>query len=172
MDHILLREIQSTDILSINKWRNDPQIVKSLGNNFNYICFDVDQNWFQNYLKTRDHNRRLAIVDSSNDIVIGTVQLTNIHPINKCGEFSIMIGEKTYWGRGIGQYVTDKVLQHGFMDLNLHRIYLTVLKTNNRAIRMYKKSGFSKEGVMRASIFKMGKYHDLILMSILRPEFK
>jgi diamine N-acetyltransferase len=165
-----LREINKEDIPKINQWRNDKELIDLLGNNFLYIAEEVDDAWYENYLKNRNTAVRLAIVDKDNSILIGTVQLTSIHPVDKSAEFSIMLGEKSYRSKGLGLMVTKTVLDHGFLNLNLHRIYLTVLEYNERAIKMYENAGFRREGILREAIFKNGSFHDLIVMSILNAD--
>ena len=168
---IHLRELSKTDLPLINSWRNDHAVIDLVGNNFLYIAKEVDENWYENYLQNRQQNKRLTIVDTAKDLAIGTIQLTNIHQINKSAEYSIMIGDKDYWGQGAGLAATKEILNHGFNDLNLNRIYLTVLVENTRAIKLYVKAGFSEEGREREAIFKNGRFHDLILMAVLRKDF-
>lgn len=170
--NIALRELGRQDLAEINKWRNDHEVIDLLGNNFLYIAKEVDEKWYDSYLQTRDQNKRLAIVDKDTNIIIGTIQLTGIHAVNRTAEYSIMIGNKAYWGRGAGLTASIEILKHGFCDLNLNRIYLTVLAGNERAIKLYKKIGFTEEGLQREAIYKSGKFHDLIQMSILKKEFK
>jgi RimJ/RimL family protein N-acetyltransferase len=47
-----------------------------------------------------------------------------------------------------------------------------VINNNERAIAVYKKSGFTVEGVQRQAVFKEGAYLDVMQMSILASEFK
>lgn len=165
-----LREIAAKDIPNINRWRNDKEVVDLLGNNFLYIAEEVDNKWYENYLNNRHVCVRLAIIDSASDKMIGTVQLTGIHPINRCAEFSIMIGEKEYWSKGAGSFSTKAMLAHGFKNLNLNRIYLTVLEHNERAVNLYLKAGFKEEGVLREAIYKNGHFYNLLQMSVLNKE--
>jgi RimJ/RimL family protein N-acetyltransferase len=166
-----LREICHNDLPLINRWRNDQEIINLLGNNFLYISNDVDAAWFEQYLQNRDKARRFAILDSTNNRMIGTTQLTGIHAINQSAEFSIAIGEKEYWNKGAGQTASQLLLQHAFADLNLHRIYLTVLVRNTRAVHLYEKIGFVQEGILRKSMYKQGIFEDLVMMSLLKEEY-
>lgn len=167
-----LREIRHEDLPLINQWRNDPEIISLLGNNFLYISNDVDIAWFEQYLQNRDKARRFAILDASNNRMIGTTQLTGIHAINQSAEFSIAIGVKEYWNKGAGRVATRQVLEHGFRDLNLQRIFLTALVRNERAIHLYEKIGFVCEGILRQSVYKQGTFEDQFIMSVLREEFE
>ena len=61
--------------------------------------------------------------------------------------------------------------QHGFLTLNLHRVFLRVFENNHRAIHAYEKAGYQLEGRQRQGEFKHGKYMDMLVMSILVDEF-
>lgn len=169
---IHLREIEFTDLPQINQWRNDKELIDQLGNNFRYINQKVDEAWFQHYLNQRDKHIRLAIIHQDNDEYIGNVNLTDIHPINASAEFSIWIGNKNHRRKGIGSLATQMMLEHGFKNLNLHRIYLSVLANNQPALQLYQKLGFKIDGKHRDAIFKNGHFHDLIAMSIIKHEYK
>ncbi|UOQ74422.1 GNAT family N-acetyltransferase [Hymenobacter cellulosilyticus] len=169
---LYLREIERTDLPRINQWRNDPELIGYLGANFFFIGAGIDERWFDGYLANRDKAVRLAIVVGPDQRHIGNVQLTSIHPINRTAEFSIFIGDKDYWSAGHGRVATEQILQHGFNDLNLNRIYLTLLQENERARRMYQRLGFKEEGCQRQAIFKGGRYHDVLEMAMLREEFQ
>jgi RimJ/RimL family protein N-acetyltransferase len=62
------------------------------------------------------------------------------------------------------------MLQHAFGDLNIHRVYLSVLADNARAIRLYERIGFRHEGVQREAVFKCGRYIDLLTMAALASD--
>lgn len=167
---IWLREIAVEDVPVINRWRNDPEIIRYLTNQFRYIGLEADRNWFSYYQQHRDQAVRLAIVDT--DTLIGTVQLTQLDRINQQAEYSIMIGEKDRQSKGAGKIATRRILEHAFQDLNLQRVYLTVLPDNERAIRLYESFGFQREGLFRQAVFKDGQFADLVGMSLLRHEFR
>ena len=167
--NIVLRELCRADLSTLNGWRNDPSVIGLLGSNFLHISPEIEDRWFDAYLSNRSSAVRLAIVDAAaDDAFVGTVQLTSIHHINRNAEFSIMIGRADYWSKGVGRVASAAMLRHGFEDLNLHRIYLTVLTDNERAVRLYTQLGFQNEGILRGSVFKNGTYRDMIAMAILK----
>lgn len=170
MTQIFLRELEPEDISQLNRWRNDKELIDSLGNNFRFISKNVDQAWYKDYLQHRNKNVRLAIIHAQDNRHIGNINLSDIDPINASAELSIMIGEKQYRSKGIGTEATFMMINHGFKNLNLHRIYLTVLQHNEPATRLYKKIGFTIDGVHRQAIFKNGIYNDVVVMSLLKHE--
>ena len=77
------------------------------------------------------------------------------------------IGDTEYLGKGYGSEAVSMLAQFGFNDLNLHRIYLQVFASNQRAINAYNKCGFKQEGIARESAFIDGSWEDIITMGIL-----
>jgi len=63
------------------------------------------------------------------------------------------------------------VLEYGFGQLQLHRIWLTVSECNSGAIRSYRKLGFTEEGTMRDACLRDGRYHNKVVMGLLRREW-
>ena len=166
-----LREICRSDIPIINAWRNDRETIETVGSAFRYINEEIDVNWFNNYLSNRTSTIRLAICEKPTSTLIGAGYLLGIDWINRSAEFAIWIGEKSYQGKGAGYFAVVEILTHAFKDLNLNRIHLTVLATNQRAINLYKKIGFIEEGRLRQVVFKDGCFIDMLQMSILVNDF-
>lgn len=78
----------------------------------------------------------------------------NGEPIGACGlknitaqncEYWGYIGEKAYWGQGIGEIVLLSLIKKA-KEYGLKTIWLKVLKTNIRAIKLYEKCGFHEIG--------------------------
>lgn len=167
-----LRELERKDLVTINKWRNNPELIAFLGAPFRYINLDVDNKWFDNYMNNRGNMIRCAIVQEGEDEILGLVSLVSTDYINQSAEFHIMIGEKENQGCGIGTFAAKEMLNHAFYNMNLQRVELTVLEDNVRAQRLYEKIGFIREGVKRKAKFKNGKFVNMLIYAILREEFK
>ncbi|WP_369147895.1 GNAT family N-acetyltransferase [Burkholderia pseudomallei] len=167
---LFLRELERTDLATLNGWRANRELVDLLGSPFRYINREVDERWFDAYLANRQRHVRLAICDMATREVIGVVYLLDIDWVNRDAEFAIQIGNPASRGRGIGTKATRLALDHAFDDLNLHRIHLTVLATNTAAISLYEKTGFRAEGLFRQAVFKEGRYVDMIAMAILATD--
>lgn len=168
-----LRELGRNDIKTINRWRSDPELICGLGAPYRFINEEVDASWFDAYMKSRNSCVRCVIFDTDNEEkALGLVTLSNINYINRSAELHIMIGEKENQGKGIGTFAVTTMVKYAFEDLNLHRIELGVLETNDRAIGLYKKCGFVQEGFKRKSNYKNGKYVSMIIMSVLKEDLK
>lgn len=142
-------------------------IIDQLGAPYRYINEDVDYEWYNNYLKNRATNVRCSIVEKSSNIILGLVSLTNINTINQSAVLHIMIGDENQ-GKGAGTFAVKEMINHAFNNLNIHRIEVSVLATNERAIHLYEKCGFKKEGTKKDAVYKNGKFVDMCIYGIIR----
>lgn len=169
---ITLRELTAADLPLLNKWRADREIADGLGGAFRHVNVETDQAWFQDYLGSRSRNVRMGIVLDETHELIGVAYLLDIEPIHRRCEFAVMVGAKEHWGKGYGTAAVRSALDHAFADLNLTRVYLYVNCTNDAALRLYEKTGFRREGILRKHAYKSGEYLDVAVMGMLRDEWK
>lgn len=167
-----LRELEKKDMKEINQWRNNPKLISMLGAPFRYINMEVDEQWYESYMRNRGNCVRCAIISEHEDKIIGLVSLTSIDYMNQRAEFHIQIGDSANYGKGAGKFAVREMLNHAFNNMNLHRIELSVLRDNERAKHLYEKCGFVYEGCKRAAVYKDGKFVDLLYYSILKEEYK
>lgn len=162
-----LRALELNDLSFLVKWRNDVEITSTLGGNRFFVSNLREESWIRNSENDRT-SVRLIIEDLETSSPLGLVNLTSISWINRSAEFSIFIGEKQCQGKGAGHSASKLMLEYAFNELNLERVYLYALEDNKRAIELYKKLGFIQEGCLINSVFKNGKYNNLVLMALIR----
>ena len=81
---------------------------------------------------------------------------------------SVGMGVVAEWRRrGIGFRLLDAALDAAFRQ-GFARVELEVRTDNARAIALYDKIGFVREGILRDSFFIDGEYFDAIAMAIIR----
>lgn len=163
-DKIILRPIEVSDAnQEYLSWVNDQTITSGLVTG--YFPQNLDQ--LSNYIKST-LNRGvvfLAICDKSTNQHIGNIKLDSIDWIARTAEIGILLGNKAFWGKGIGTEAFHLLTDYGFTGLNLNKIWLTVFSNNPSAIKLYQKLGFIEEGVLKHHIFKNGEYLDKIYMA-------
>ena len=87
-------------------------------------------------------------------------------------QLGITIGDSNFWGKGYGSEAISLLLDYAFRYRNLRRVWLKVHGQNQRAQRTYRRLGFIKEGELRSHVYSNGSYDSLLLMGILRSEWK
>ena len=73
---------------------------------------------------------------------------------------------QSHWRHGVGSQLLQEALKWS-MVAGVVRVELTVQCTNSRAVALYERLGFEREGVRRKSLFVNGEYVDEYLMSRL-----
>jgi len=107
-----------------------------------------------------------------NNKLIGTIGFYEIEWSNQAGWLGMGIGDRDAWGKGYGTEALQLALQVAFGELNLHRVTLTVIASNERAIALYERAGFRREGVFREFGQRDGKRYDMYLYGLLKPEWE
>ena len=169
-DKIYLRPLEMEDIDSFVLWLNDEEVRQYLMR-ISPLNKIREKEFVENLYKD-DQNIVLGITLKESDQLIGNIALHRISIPFRQASLGIFIGDKTCWSEGYGTEALNLMLKHAFDQLNLHRVFLTVLSFNARAIRAYEKVGFRREGVFREHMFRNGKYHDVHYMGILENEWR
>jgi len=167
---IAFRKPEPKDLDAFYEQKNDPR-VKCLLGGFSRPQSRRDLDEWLEFHRSRPDEVLWTIVSIIDQRCLGHVGLYKIDPISRSSDFGIMIGDPAAWGCGVGTQATLHALRHAFNHENLNRVSLTVLATNDRAIRLYRKVGFIEEGCLREAQFRDGKYIDLIAMGLLKHEF-
>ena len=170
---VRLRALEREDLPQYVRWLNDPEVIKGLLINLP-LSLAKEEDWFDNVLKGPEAEMPLAIEvqKEGNWLHIGSISLQGINWFDRLAEVGVVIGEKAYWNQGFGRDAMNLMLRHGFNTLNLNRIYLRVYENNLRGIRSYEYAGFIHEGRMRQAKYQEGNYIDILIMGILRSEWK
>ena len=103
---------------------------------------------------------------------IGEVMLMDIDRVNGSAELGIFIGEATECGKGYGSDAVRALVDFGFAELRLERIWLEVSAENSRARQSYEKVGFVHEATRRHDLWTDGRFVDGDVMSILLDEWQ
>lgn len=117
----------------------------------------------------KEHLRLFAVERTDDGGFVGTCGIS-VDARNRAGEVGILL-RRTAWGTGAGTDAMQALADLAFRHLNLHRVWLTVFATNERAIASYRKVGFVEEGRWREDVWRDGRYVDQVVMAILREEW-
>jgi RimJ/RimL family protein N-acetyltransferase len=165
---IRLRAIERGDIPTFVRWFNDAEVRHYL-DMLMPMSQAEEERWFEAHLDKRDSP--IFGIETLDGLLIGNVGLSDIDWQNRHAVLGIVIGEREYWDKGYGSEAITTLLRFVFEEMNLHRVSLRVFDYNLRAVRCYEKCGFKREGRLRQARFHDGKYHDELVMGILRDEF-
>lgn len=170
-ERVYLRASERSDIPTFVRWFNDSETLSYLSMRAP-MSEAGEEAWFTEMTAHEGKDAyHFVMCRLEDDKPIGTIGLFRVDSVNGNAGIGIGIGEKQLWGRGYGTDAMNALLDFGFGQLRLERMWLEVYDFNVRARRSYEKSGFVLEGTERRAIYKRGQFHDVHLMSILRDEW-
>ena len=102
---------------------------------------------------------------------MGRIVLADLIPGWKGEVWRIYIADKNLRNKGYGAQALKATMDYMFRELDMERVYLDFY-TGNPAEFLYRKMGFTEEGVLRKNCRKDGVLHDVHLMSIMRDEYE
>lgn len=159
------------DLDLYHKWRNDLEVMQFTSPSLDVYQKETTRNFVNQVILGNDTAKSYIMVEKDTEVSMGIVSLINIDYKNRNAECIIDIGEKEYWGNGYGTEGLKILLDFAFYEMNLHRVMLKVFSFNERAVKLYDKIGFEKEGVSRECLFRNGEWHDIVHMGILQEEY-
>ena len=166
---IYLSPLDMDDLERFYKWYNDPRLRQFML--MPYPTTRTDEKEFIEKMTKGKEDIVLSIIVKKGDRLIGNLGLHRINRVFRSAMLGIAIADPGMASRGFGTEAIRLMLDYGFRTLNLHRIELFVHDFNARAIGAYKKLGFVEEGRKREAMYSGGRYHDEILMAVLRHEW-
>lgn len=167
---IALRGLEWRDMTGrCRDWFNDPEVTRYLVRGLYPNTEEAARDFYRRVVRGGG-DLVLAVIWKATNEHIGNVGLHKIDWINRKAELGVVIGEKRYWGCGAGRQAVRAITDHGFNKLNLHKISLSVRADHRAAIACYRKAGCRVEARLKDELFRDGRYHDLLVMSVIRRE--
>lgn len=138
-------------------WFSDNDVIRFSDNQFNKFSIERQISYVQDCLENPDISL-YGIFD--NEIHIGNITLTGLSSKHKRAEISYVIGNKSYWGKGIASYAIKYIVREAKDQYCLNRIYAGVADKNVGSIKALEKNGFSFEGKQVKHLFYNESFHD------------
>ncbi|RMG70947.1 MAG: N-acetyltransferase [Bacteroidetes bacterium] len=165
---ITLRPWTLDDLGSLVQHANNARIAAWLTNTFPHPYDEEDGRAFIKMTQSH-HHRQIWAIDRAGE-AIGSVGVFPQHDVfARNAEIGYWLAEP-YWRQGIMAQAIGQLLDYAWSTFDLHRIYARPFGDNTGSIRVLEKLGFVKEGHLRESIWKGGRYHDELIYSLLRPD--
>ena len=162
-----LRAWQLSDIDSLAKHANNPNIAKWLTDQFPY---PYDKQAAETYIRmvANDHPQKVFAIEIDGEAVgsIGIFPQTDIH--QKSAEIGYWLSED-YWHQGIMPQAVEEIVAYGFRTFDIVRIYARLFSTNKGSQRVLEKAGFTLEARLKNALYKQGAFLDEYIYAKLKP---
>lgn len=142
-------------------WLNDIEVYRYLETGGNYTLEKLET-----YLKEQESANiyfwAIHLKDTKKHI--GNIKIDPINDILNSGEYGIMMGDKSEWGKGYAKEASSKIINYCFEKLKLSKITLGVIDKNKSAVKLYEGLGFKFQRIIINKGFYQGEMCNCIRM--------
>ena len=165
---VILRALEPGDMPCLREMINDPEMERMVIVWSFHVSEKQQLDWY-NRVISDDKNFRFAIMYEGKFVGVST--LTRIDWKNRSADHGIKLCNDVPKKIGIGTDGVYATMRYAFEELQLNRLYSSILEYNIASQKLYAKCGWKVEGNYRRSIFKNNAYHDELAIAILRDEY-
>ena len=143
---VVLREKRRTDAPNDYAWSIDEELCKLDAARPSRLSFQDAMMRYEDELLYPARRRRRFGIDALDGSHIGNCMVYDIDHAKGEAELGIMIGDRRYWNKAFGVEAVTLLLDYGFDEVGLRRIYLHTLDWNVRAQKSFQRAGFTSLG--------------------------
>ena len=132
---------------------------------------------FERFIKWTSRERAagryvcFAIVPAGMDTAVGLFQIRQLEPGWGTAEWGFAMGSP-FWGTGLFVECAHMVLDFAFETIGVHRLEARATMVNGRGNGALQKLGAVREGILRRSFLRDGRYLDQALWAILADHWR
>ncbi len=164
--HFTLRPWKQEDLQTLVRIANNPLIAKNLTDKFPHPYTEADgKSFLEMALAGKPVN--IFCIDINNAAAggIGLHPMTDVH--RKNAEMGYWLAEE-YWGHGIIPKAITQMVEYGFKNFEIDRIFARPYGSNLASQKVLEKAGFKLEARLEKTLFKNGVYEDEVIYSVRR----
>ena len=166
-----LTPLDEGDVNLLYEWQNAPGI-RDMTMGFRFPVQKDSVRLWLNELRERNGLTCAVYAIRWLEELVGVAQLHTIEHYQRKARFGLFVANPDHRSKEIGTMACLLMLDFAFKGLDLRKVSLDVLATNEAAIRIYQAIGFQLEGVKRRDYFLDGQYIDVRFYSIFSDELR
>lgn len=169
--HVRLAPLEEFDADLLYVWQNSSNIRDwTMGFRFPVQKEEVKE-WIK---KQREHNAKSRVVFAirQKQDFVGTIQLNSMDQYQRKALLGVYIGESNKRNTGLGFISCSLLIDYAFNGLDMRKLGLEVLSINQKAVNLFEKLGFQKEGTKVKEYFLDGQYLNVCIYGLQRADWK
>ena len=162
-----LRPVALTDTDRLFSWRNHPDIRRWMFNQ-EVLLYENHKQWLQSLSQRKDFYG-LIFEWQQEPIGFASFTLLGSEHVAEWGFYlSPFIDRSTEKMRGVGSALGAAMVNYGFTELQLHKIYGQVIADNIRSLQFHEKMNFVKEGCLKDHYYNGASFLNVYCFGLLR----
>jgi [ribosomal protein S5]-alanine N-acetyltransferase len=167
---VTLSPFRFTDAPLVQQYAGHPEVARTTQHVPHPYLDGVAEKWIARHqLQYLEMTNVVFSIRSHSDELLGAINL-GLKVADQLAELGYWIAVP-FWGQGYCTEAARRVIQYGFEELNLNKVYARHLGGNIASGRVMEKAGMTKEGIQRQHTMKNGILSDIVEYGILRSEY-
>lgn len=138
-----IRPTKFEDIYEIMQWVNEAEVLATFAN-FKKVTLEQEAEFLLQLLKSKNDFTYTLEYEGQ---YAGQVSINKIYWPSLNGRLALFI-KKEFRNKGLGKEALQLIIEKGFQELKLHKLWLLVREDNLKAQKLYKESGFEQEAIL------------------------
>jgi ribosomal-protein-alanine N-acetyltransferase len=172
-ERLILRPLRDADAPAVAAGAGDKRVAKYLIQVPSPYPLTLARAWVRHRIEWWELGRGVTLAIGTRaqpDELLGTVSLRR-YARDKRAELGYWLGHAA-WGLGYATEACHAIVDYGFRQLGLARVYAMVLAGNATSERVLDKLGMVREGVQRQHVRKGRRLVDVTLYGVLRADWR
>jgi RimJ/RimL family protein N-acetyltransferase len=140
-------------------WLNDPEVVKYSEQRHRSHSLESCRQYFKS-IQSSPHGF-YAIVAKDTGTHIGNLTIT-VDLNNQVADISIMIGDRTFWGKGLGSETFCALVEQLLHTGQFRKVTAGTMAANTRMLKLFEKAGMKMECRRKDHYLLDGKPVDMV----------
>lgn len=162
---LTLRPFSPTDAARVQELAGDREVADPTANIPHPYPDGMAEAWIATHAPEYQLGTHLTLAITEGGPILGAITL-RLESHQFRAELGYWVG-RPYWGRGYATEAAAALVEYGFRQLGLRRIYANHFARNPASGRVMEKIGMRHEGVQRQHSWKEGRAEDLVRYGIL-----
>lgn len=170
---ICLKAVERKDLKQLLEWRNKPEFRKHF-REYRELSMAQQEKWYEEKVMRDSSTMMFGIRRLNDNSLLGCCGFVYISWVYRHADISLYIGWNDSYidNRGYAEESVRLLLDYGFKELGLNKIWTEIYIFDKKKKRLYDKFGFKVDGVLRQNCFHDGKFWDSYILSILASEWQ
>lgn len=138
-------------------WYSDKDVTRYSNNQYLSFTLDGQRSYVINCFNNSDIDL-YGIFDDK--LHIGNISISGLNSHHKRAEIAYVVGNKEYWGKGVGHFAVSSIIKIAKNSYKLNKIFAGLVEENFGSRKILEKNGFVLEGKRIKHLFFNGKFYN------------